>query len=235
MDQPTDGPPREGGTGRASLSRDRPPSPTTTAIPAADKALYAWARHPLAVRIPRRACCPEHRAPVDVFARREATRASGPPAPRRDHYRPGPPRWHALPYGGDQVPAPAGSGRRRSNERTDSRSDGQSGDGDGVSHVVIGLAVYGGLDLMRSAMAQDADRRTCRSLRTRRRSSRWRTASRHWRTCSSTSAVTATTSTSRVRTCTWSTARGQDESRTARERDHRVQRGRVRRTRPDAA
>ena len=36
--------------------------------PADDAALYAWVADHLGVRIPRRACCSEHRAPFDAFA-----------------------------------------------------------------------------------------------------------------------------------------------------------------------
>src|SRR5512136_695334 len=41
---------------------------TSTDVPADDEALYAWVADHLGVRIPRRACCPEHRAPFDAFA-----------------------------------------------------------------------------------------------------------------------------------------------------------------------
>jgi hypothetical protein len=41
---------------------------TSTAVPADDAALYSWVADHLGVRIPRRACCPEHRAPFEGFA-----------------------------------------------------------------------------------------------------------------------------------------------------------------------
>ena len=41
---------------------------SSTANPADDEALYAWVADHLGGRIPRRACCPEHRALFDAFA-----------------------------------------------------------------------------------------------------------------------------------------------------------------------
>ena len=41
---------------------------TSTALPADDETLYAWVVDHLGVRIPRRACCPDHRAPFEAFA-----------------------------------------------------------------------------------------------------------------------------------------------------------------------
>ena len=41
---------------------------TSTAVPTDDDALYDWVADHLGVQIPRRACCPEHRAPCDAFA-----------------------------------------------------------------------------------------------------------------------------------------------------------------------
>lgn len=39
-----------------------------TAVPDDDEALYAWVADHLGVRLPRQACCPEHRAPFEAFA-----------------------------------------------------------------------------------------------------------------------------------------------------------------------
>mgnify|MGYP001586928906 CR=1 FL=1 len=41
---------------------------TNADAPSDDEALYTWVADHLGVRIPRRACCPEHRAPFDAFA-----------------------------------------------------------------------------------------------------------------------------------------------------------------------
>ena len=41
---------------------------TDTAVRADDDALYAWVADHLGVRLPRQACCPEHRAPFESFA-----------------------------------------------------------------------------------------------------------------------------------------------------------------------
>ena len=41
---------------------------STAGVPADDEALHAWVTDHLGVRIPRLACCPEHRAPFDAFA-----------------------------------------------------------------------------------------------------------------------------------------------------------------------
>jgi len=41
---------------------------STGAVPSDDECLYAWVSDHLGVRIPRRPCCPEHRAPFEAFA-----------------------------------------------------------------------------------------------------------------------------------------------------------------------
>ena len=40
---------------------------TGTNVPDDNEALYGWVADHLGVRLPRQACCPEHRAPFDAF------------------------------------------------------------------------------------------------------------------------------------------------------------------------